>query len=150
MTAELNTQRLRIENYLIGLGWDGSFYQIKRNAQTNKAEGIDTDIQQPTRPQSVQCRETGSRFAQSKNYGRSLIQKREAWTFELRLAFQVEVTAELFEKSLIEPTPHLTPKDNLRPALIRLIGTEATHPPEQDASSGSTFIFHFEVEDGRA
>lgn len=94
-------------------------------------------------PNSIECNEVAATFERNTRRGLDLSLQRTRWAWELRVRFNKEVSAELFEASL-EQTPIVVPRDGEdRAAYLNLVGAQYTHPPRTGASTGTEIVYTF-------
>lgn len=169
----MGLERIRIQNALIAVALAASFYPVTYDKDTHEASygqdpgsfdadhtqvapyGVPTSFITPAptnalkrvAPASAECNEVSSTFGVS-NRTRTLSHDRKAWLFELRLAFNQEVTIEAFEQYVLETPIYLAcePANGLRRIILRLIRSTPVHPARQEPNQGTRVTFQFEAE----
>lgn len=145
------SQRVRIQNHLRSLAMNGTFFVVTYVA--GQAQDIDFTSDQAKKavPKTAVANETQETYVADRNMGRRLQLQRDQWLFDLVLVFDTEVTLECFIQNLLDNPPILDRDEekSLDPAIIRLVRTNVTHPPQQQASNGTHAILTFAVTTGR-
>lgn len=137
MAVRLN--KVRIQQFLVAFTKAGTFPSILY------AAGM---AQQPedasVAPASVTCNETGSDWAIDDRDGRKLSQTRTNWNFEVRVAWDKEVSLELFEQAWAESPPLIAKDDPNYPGdknlHLFLVSIQVTHPVEQGGPKGTKAV----------
>jgi hypothetical protein len=130
----------RIQNALASAAFAGDFRAVTYTVAhpSMKTTGEATIV-----PKSIECNELSAAFERNTRRGLDLSLQRTRWAWELRVRFDKEVTAELFEASL-EHTPIVVPRDGEdRAAYLNLQSTVYTHPPRTASSNGTEIVFTF-------
>lgn len=139
--------RLAVQAKLVEEAKDGCF-PIVTYASDGSPNPIDeTVLAGPLLP--ITCNETGCEFTEDENNRRGDFQQRVGWTFSLRMRFNSEVLLEMFEEVMMEDPPFIPSANGYPSVTLRLTGTEPQHPPQQEASNGTSVEFTFEAIQGR-
>jgi len=142
-------QRVRIQRALIAAAKAGAFFAI------TYASGVPNQVDPSTAtsipPSSVLCNEIPSTaFDVDPKQGRRLARRRTTWNFELLCRWDVEVSLETFEQSLLD-RPFTLPPDNanrLGQVRLNLLRSEPSHPVFGKPSVGTLCKFFFQAETG--
>lgn len=150
----MKSQRVRIQNFLIALARDSKlFFGVNYNAtaESNPFEANEPDFGTFVVPSSVLCNEADSVFDVDERKGRNLAGDRLTWDFELKVAFDKEVTVEKFEEALVEKPPFLVrdKSEGLRQVRFFLQRSEARHPVKHESHQGTKVKFFIQAEQSR-
>lgn len=137
------SNRLRVRNHLRDLAAKAEFPVVIYDKGVARIHDSQTQ-----KPASATCNEVSSQFEIDRDMGRRVSRKRTSWGFELRVAFNAEVSLEDFEKSLIDPVLALPldTEEGYTAARIHLLRSDVIHPPEQAASGGTSVVYALEAE----
>jgi hypothetical protein len=107
----------------------------------------ETLVETPILP--ILCNEVSSIFEEDLLYKRGVKDKKNSWTFEVRLRFNREVLLEDFEEAWIARPYTLPAEGDLPPVTLRLQTAEIEHPVQQGGTNGTIAKYTFEAEQGR-
>lgn len=144
----MNTQRTRIQAFLTGVAFEGNFFAVTYDPNTGLPRDVDLEGQ-IIKPVACHCNEVNAQFIPDENQGRRLARRRDGWMFELRIDFDREVTAEVFEQFMLDACPKLPPTDTMPGIIFALTSVEAEHPVQQEPTTGSKFKYLVEAVEGR-
>lgn len=144
--------RLKIQSKLIEVVKAGPYYQVNYNVDATPISFDIGDVGHPAiEPSSVRSNEIGSLFSQDPLHGSSLSLSRTEWNFLVRITFNVEVTLEAFEESMMK-NPPIIPADGVkgyRQVTLLLDRISAIHPVQQQAPNGTEATIAFKARIGR-
>lgn len=141
-------ERLRIQQAMVDLVNAAKFYQVTYGTD-GKPVTYDPSVAPNVSPASAQCNEIAEKFGIDKNFGQDLILTPVSWTFELMLAWQVEVDLSFFEQSLMRNPPFIPASGVYRSVRLYMLGKSVQHPVKQDAATGTQAKYLFNADLGR-
>lgn len=101
-------------------------------------------------PQSVAANEISTVYKKNDTgHGRSYINDRAQWLWELEVCFSEEVIDEPFVQALLDSPLRIAPSSSnglTRGVIINLVSKQPAHPPRQGASNGSEFTYRFSAD----
>lgn len=141
--------KTRIYAQLVELVTAGIFYRFRVDGQTGMPTTAPV-VGDRIYPIGINANETESTFVDARNQ-RSPKLERESISWVLLVDFAEQVIAELFENAVSDQTYTVVPADHGLPQLnFRFERAEYTHPPLQQASTGSRVKFTVSVEVGQS
>lgn len=101
------------------------------------------DTATPVVPAQILANETGASFAEPQRNRQSFKQERSSWSWRLIIGFNVEISSEAFEQSLIEKPIRVLadPALGQQQVDIVLVDVQYEHPPQQQSPSGSRLTY---------
>lgn len=140
------SQSIRIRRYLIDLAKTFAKFHVVEHDADGLPRTIDFDAvavgESPFRtPGTVLCNETASTFARDTSHGRKMLDKRDAWTFDLILKFNVEVALEAFEDFLTFKPLVLPRTADLDTVFLSLTNASPEHPTTHQSSNGTKVVY---------
>lgn len=137
--------KVRVHQALIQTVKAGAFYAMTYDPQTDEALDIDEAVAAPIAPSSVKANELQADVELSQRQRQRFTLERARWTWLVRTKFSCEVTAWRFEEALMLDPPCLPVDSSQRQVQMILQRIEYTHPPTNQAHSGSEIDFYFNV-----
>jgi hypothetical protein len=141
--AALLTNKKRIYDALMARSRAGDFRRM-----TYPVGGMVIIEEAAVPADTYELNDTRSEYIQAKQWRRTYKQQRGDWIWELHLAFDKEVTTELFERAMLT-NPIRLPRDDangLEAVIVRLMDNEWSHPPRQQSSNGTRATYRFVAE----
>jgi hypothetical protein len=149
------TDKVRVQNALIDAAMAGAarpFYKVTYSDAQKLSLATSGGSPVLVLPKEAFANEVRTEYGEAAHFRRYRRLERTGWTWELRLSFDQEVVCEAFEESLADP-PILLPSDKtLGYAQVTLAFQFAdyTHPPTQQARTGTKVTYTFEAQRRRA
>jgi hypothetical protein len=139
------SQKERIQRRLHAEALAGPFYGASYDSETRQIT-VDTDTE--IVPASVIVAEESASFGTPLLHRRTYRHERRSWRFDVRCAFNEEVSTEAFENRMTSAGVFLARDDanDLAQVTLRLMGSVPLHPPQQSPRHGTFVTFTFEAE----
>ena len=143
----MTNYRTRIQNFLRSLCLAGTYYIVAYH--DGVAEPVIDGTTETIAPTTIVSNETGGSFQTDIRQGRHERLERSRWTFQVRMTFKSEVNSENFEEQLMN-CPRIEADKEHKNVKIVLLSATYDHPPQQSPSNGSSIVFEFDAQVGRA
>lgn len=134
----------RIHNAIVGvmMGFSFPIVTYDRDTRLRTTSEIDGET-----PETMLIREQSSAFEDATGQRRTpRLRQRSDWSWEAVIAFDGQVSLELFEKTYSDTPLFLARTAELEDQVVIAIeSVEYTHPPEQQSSSGTRATITFAV-----
>jgi hypothetical protein len=129
--------KIRIQNALIDLALNGTFYLVSYDADHKAVLGA------AVAPAEALANEVTSGFDEPERNRRRYRRDRTEWIWQLRVGFHQEVVLDAFEEAW-NASPIFLPADSglgYRRCSLELRRSNYTHPPTQDPKGGTKVVY---------
>ena len=145
--ATVYSQRTRVQTKLVELAKAASFPVVEYEHDGTPQPISDRQVLKANTP--VLVNEVEATFSEDDSHRRSFRDQRDSWQFLMRLQFSREVLLETFENDLIDNPPIVEAANGLSQVTLHLVSTDAEHPVQRNASSGTSVDMIFEAAPAR-